>query len=1132
MDYLFDEVVGKAQSLGSVHHFVWDRTRAIRNDFSIQQLSKTSDLRIAIECYEKIARFHILSLHQLALKKKPYDKYDWYQEREQLDRTLLSLMQYYDDSREQLQSPNEAEFRAYCVIFQIQSPIPDMEDRVQTWPQHIILNMRVQKSLELYAAACNVADAQGPLKPRAPQAVAQANWEKFWALIRSNQVSYLMSCVAEIYFNLVRRTALMAIWKASRQVGKMKVDGWTISKLTNVLGFDKVRQVEDFCALYGFSFDRRDDGKRFLDVSSVRGKTFPAPSSGMKEQVRSETIVEAKRHGRTLPAVIKGLSVAAAQAAGLVEKNSHVNEVRQFKADGSSVRKEHARKAFAMKGNINEDADDGDSLFVGQSLSGEKSSSDVTNPLLNGVKPTPARETPPLQNVAGIADTSKNHINGSTNPTNFLSPFKNAPSSLTGTTSFGKPSAPAANKDALPSNSQFSSPFVNNKSKPNENFQTLNNSRLSSGLFDFNAGTSSKPASMPSFSLETASPAASHNASGIGQRVESAPPIFNFQNTQSPKEAFVFGSPDSKVKETHTDNSLPGPQGQKNEPNVLFSKAAHASAGLGTGFIPSKSVLTDIKSNETFSFSKPAETPSFQNLAQPSVSDIPASKTNDESKPITSESATHMQQNQQISTGDNNLDPNKPSLEPGHHDNITSAISIINIERKAFDNLAKHMVLNAETGFLTQFIEYTIGPVISEGIKQVAQERLQREAMQFRRNWLAARYGRAWKEVAWHIKLAREGRKRRARIARKREERARLAESKVERDVRDFEDLVGSTYRLGETNSLGSGLQDVGMRREKGREREATSEENAKRRISRGDTSNCGKQDWGSASNWQRSHSNEESKWHQHQYQLDQRSEQSSFDTSTPAPASTFTASILHGPERRSTTKTNYFRLKALGIQPIGQNSWDRPPTAPTIKSPTSTTSTPLKSTTRTSPPSTLPSQPSQPPQSRQTRPSSQHQQHQFSSLASSSLSNSLPTQSSPPLPFLSSSHQQYQQHHINQPDTIAEAGRNALKQNQTQTLQGATPAGTAITKATATTRPGVGNDVPGTRGVKRRKSYASDAEQQDEALFARLRAAKEALQESISFFREEMALCDGGDNVGSGGRVHDRGSRLWDRRQ
>ncbi|KAI7408385.1 hypothetical protein KC328_g107 [Hortaea werneckii] len=54
-DYLFNTLIAEAPSLGSVEHFVWDRTRAVRNDFSIQQLSKAEDLSLAIDCLERIS---------------------------------------------------------------------------------------------------------------------------------------------------------------------------------------------------------------------------------------------------------------------------------------------------------------------------------------------------------------------------------------------------------------------------------------------------------------------------------------------------------------------------------------------------------------------------------------------------------------------------------------------------------------------------------------------------------------------------------------------------------------------------------------------------------------------------------------------------------------------------------------------------------------------------------------------------------------------------------------------------------------------------------------------------------------------------------------------------------------------
>lgn len=275
LDYLFNDVVGGPEDLATVHKFVWDRTRSIRNDFSIQQVTKVENLKIAISCFERIARFHILSLHQLSGDDEGADnaEFDPYQEREQLNNTLLSLQYYYDDSRHKLTSPNEAEFRAYGIIFEIQNQRPDIEDRVQSLPKHILNDQRIQTALKLHAAAANTADEQGPLRPRTQFLIAQANSGGFWNLVQSNAVSYLMACVAEVYFNLVRRTALEAIWKAykGKRLGPTKMEDWTLNDLTQALGFDDEAQTRVFCEQHDFTVAEKIDRGQYLDLGSVTG---------------------------------------------------------------------------------------------------------------------------------------------------------------------------------------------------------------------------------------------------------------------------------------------------------------------------------------------------------------------------------------------------------------------------------------------------------------------------------------------------------------------------------------------------------------------------------------------------------------------------------------------------------------------------------------------------------------------------------------------------------------------------------------------------------------------------------------------------------------------------------------------
>lgn len=274
LDYLINEVVGGGRSLANVHKFVWDRTRGIRNDFSIQQVTRSEDLRIAIDCFERIARFHILSLHLLSDPDRENGDFDHHQEREQLNNTLLSLMYYYDDSRHKLTSPNEAEFRAYCIIFEIQDLRPDLEDRAQQWPRSLLWDRRVQIALKLYAAAGNTSDEQGPLRPRAAFAVAQAHTRRFFNLVDSAAVSYTMACVAEIYFDLVRRTSLEAIWKAykGKRGGAAKIEDWGLESLTTFLGFDTEQQTQTYIEEHGFSVAEREDGGAFIDLGSVTSR--------------------------------------------------------------------------------------------------------------------------------------------------------------------------------------------------------------------------------------------------------------------------------------------------------------------------------------------------------------------------------------------------------------------------------------------------------------------------------------------------------------------------------------------------------------------------------------------------------------------------------------------------------------------------------------------------------------------------------------------------------------------------------------------------------------------------------------------------------------------------------------------
>jgi len=740
-DYLFNDVIGNAPSLAKVHHFVWDRTRAVRNDFSIQQVRKSEELRIAVECYERIARFHIASLHQLALPQKPYSKYDWQQEREQLDRTLLSLMQYYDDCRGRITLPNEAEFRAYCVIFQLQDPIPDLEDRVQTWPRQILQDTRVQKALDVYMAACNVLDVQGPLKPRAPHLIARQDWQRFWSIVASKETSYLMACVAEIYFSLVRRTVLAALFRTSRANSSNPTEEWTIDLLCHVLAFDDGDQVYEYCQKFGFTFNEREDGQQHLDLSTVKGKALPEPNGGVPKQLKTN-LVEDKRFGRTIPAVINGLAVRQAQDAGLVvdetEEDYGMDDVMdEARESGGGTTFGNQEDASAV--------DDGESLFI---------------PETNGVA---AKSTPFGGALAAATTTAP-------------SPF----SGFGGGSTFGKPSG----------SSDIPSLFT----KPNAAVQSAQPGLFNGGgaKFDF-----TKPLASTTPPATTAAPLFSFTQSNNAEasnKAQQSEPTPGFSWNQSTKEnqptkdsSSVFSGlnvPAAKPTPSlfqpfsapQTSAPILGQMTPSGQPPAaapsLFPQQPQTSSVTPavplTAGLPSQSL--ELKAQQPQLNASPSPPPSATNNAnhdtplsplgqgarRPSSShDNRPKKPSPLSNSITATEETNATSQSAHSEAQQSIRPPAPA------DDLEANIA----------RVADEFFHAPVAGVLDQYIRHHVSQAITEVKERLEREENNAKADDFRHIRLCVRYGRKWRSLFWQHRLAKSGRERRQRRQRRLQER-------------------------------------------------------------------------------------------------------------------------------------------------------------------------------------------------------------------------------------------------------------------------------------------------------------------------------------------------------------------------
>ncbi|KAG7441941.1 uncharacterized protein BT62DRAFT_936575 [Guyanagaster necrorhizus] len=116
LDYLYLELMPREGFLAT-HHFLSDRSRAVRNDFALQRIVNAR----SILCHDRCARFHILSLHL----GRDIKTLDLQTEALLLSNTLTSLKEAYEDLIDKYRSPTELEFRVYHRLFLIREKRAD-----------------------------------------------------------------------------------------------------------------------------------------------------------------------------------------------------------------------------------------------------------------------------------------------------------------------------------------------------------------------------------------------------------------------------------------------------------------------------------------------------------------------------------------------------------------------------------------------------------------------------------------------------------------------------------------------------------------------------------------------------------------------------------------------------------------------------------------------------------------------------------------------------------------------------------------------------------------------------------------------------------------------------------------------
>ncbi|KAK7749445.1 actin cytoskeleton and mitosis protein [Cytospora paraplurivora] len=400
VDYLIDDLLKSDENLPTLHNFLWDRTRAIRKDFIFQNAMSAEERTDQIYCLENIARFHAVALHLLSQEGFAAEDFSEQQEREQLGKTLLSLMQVYDECKDMkgVEMEHEAEFRAYYLLFNAHDPF--VMQQMQDWNDKFwFQSTEIQTVVALIEAMQNVWNGRGPLRPQVPLTTGSPSFATYFSIVEDPQLSYTMACFAEIHFTEIRRHLLKSIHKAYGRVRDGPKD-LTANVLNDMFRFDTTDQCVAFLEELGMEFSSEGVDEPYLVVErkrSLPGKTIRQSFSG--------AIVEPKRGGRSLPEVIHTTVFKDASAPiGQLENSNSM-----FLTQPPEVSVDGVRKFDQVEVNFS-DEDSPSSSPVPQTLSpfqkppstNGTSSPAISKSLLNPAPTNPFASAPSVQNSATV----------------------------------------------------------------------------------------------------------------------------------------------------------------------------------------------------------------------------------------------------------------------------------------------------------------------------------------------------------------------------------------------------------------------------------------------------------------------------------------------------------------------------------------------------------------------------------------------------------------------------------------------------------------------------------------------------------------------------------------------------------
>lgn len=265
--YILNQIVPQINSssftdynIADWYDFIWNRTRSMRKDIVQQRLNDPLSIRI----HEICARWHIYCAHRLV--EEPPNVFDFKINEENLKNCLQSLIEFYSD----VNSPNEAEFRAYMILINLHDD--NVLRKVQRFKPEVRKSLEVKHALNLFFA------------------YNSKNYIKFFRLVNSPNSSYLSSCIAHRFFAQMRIEAFKVISSAYRQD---KEKCYPLNKVVDLLYFDNESDLLFYCEQLNLDIIEDGDDKQ-VSFPNLRNINIEKPIIDRLRKRRSQRLVEEK----------------------------------------------------------------------------------------------------------------------------------------------------------------------------------------------------------------------------------------------------------------------------------------------------------------------------------------------------------------------------------------------------------------------------------------------------------------------------------------------------------------------------------------------------------------------------------------------------------------------------------------------------------------------------------------------------------------------------------------------------------------------------------------------------------------------------------------------------------------------